>query len=163
MGIIVRSSDIHAAGVYATTPYKKGTHIVEYTGPRIDREEADRRYEDREYTYLFGLDNGVDIIDGHGVAAFINHCCDPNCETDEIKGKIWIIALRNIAAGEELVYDYNLYDGDADDPATCHCGAKKCRGTMYTDDEIKRQKKERAKQQKLAAAKPEPKNELVNV
>jgi hypothetical protein len=140
MGLIVRSSQIHAAGVYVTSPVKAGTHIVEYTGPRITREEADIRYKDRAYTYLFGLDDGVNIIDGHGVAAFINHCCDPNCETDEINGEVWIIALRDIAAGEELTYDYNLYDGD-DDPCICHCGAKDCRGTMYSEEEIARLKK----------------------
>src|SRR6266446_6851141 len=143
MGLIVRSSEIHAAGVYTTTPVKKGDHVVEYTGPRINREEADRRYEGREHTYLFGLDNGVDIIDGDGVAAFINHCCDPNCETDEIDGKVWIIAIRNIKAGEELSYDYNLYDGD-DDPCICSCGTKKCRGTMYTDEEIEKLKAAKA-------------------
>src|SRR2546421_7926965 len=40
------------------------------------------------------------------------HACDPNCETDQIRNRIWIIALRNIEAGEELTYDYNLFDAD---------------------------------------------------
>jgi SET domain-containing protein len=140
MGLIVRSSDIHAAGVYTTAPIKKDARIVEYTGPRITRERADELYEGRPYTYLFGLDDGINIIDGNGIAAFINHCCDPNCETDEIDGRVWIISLRDIKADEELSYDYNLYDGD-DDPCICRCGAKNCRGTMYTDEEIERLKK----------------------
>jgi SET domain-containing protein len=147
MGLIVRSSDIHAAGVYTTADIKKDTLIVEYTGPRVTREQADAIYENCDFTYLFGLDSG-EIIDGHGVAAFINHCCDPNCETDEIDGKIWIQALRDIQAGEELTYDYCLFDGEEDDPAICHCGAKKCRGTMYTEEEIERQKKLKKEQQK---------------
>ena len=54
---------------------------------------------------------------------------------------LWIKAIRNIAAGEELVYDYNLYDGD-EDPATCNCGARKCRGSMYSVDELKKRAKE---------------------
>ncbi|MCU1285361.1 MAG: hypothetical protein JWO13_1711 [Acidobacteriales bacterium] len=154
MGLIVRSSDIHAAGVYTTSPIKKDAHIVEYTGPRITRERADELYEGRAYTYLFGLDDGVNIIDGNGIAAFINHCCDPNCETDEINGRVWIMALRDIEAGEELSYDYNLYDGD-DDPCICHCGAKNCRGTMYTEEEQEKLKKAAAEEQeksKRAAA-----------
>jgi len=69
-------------------------------------------YADTEVTYLFGMDDGDTIIDGFGTAAFVNHCCDPNCETDELRRRIWIIALRDIEAGEELTYDYNLYDGD---------------------------------------------------
>ena len=145
MALIVRSSQIHAAGVYTTTAIKEGQHVVEYTGPRITKEQGDELYEDRDVTYLFGTDDGM-IIDGHGVAAFINHCCDPNCETDEIDGKIWIIALRDIKAGEELTYDYNLYDGDEDDPSLCFCGAKDCRGSMYSEEELERRTKVAKKQ-----------------
>jgi SET domain-containing protein len=140
MALIVRSSQIHAAGVYTTTHIKKGEKVVEYTGPRISKDRGDEIYEGRDVTYLFGMDDGL-IIDGHGIAAFINHCCDPNCETDEIDKKIWIIALRDIKAGEELTYDYNLYDGDEDDPALCFCGAKDCRGSMYCEEEIERREK----------------------
>jgi uncharacterized protein len=150
MGLIVKSSDIHAAGVYATSAFKKGTHIVEYTGAPITQEHADEIYQDREETYLFGLDDGS-LIDGHGVAMFINHSCEPNCETDEIKGKIWVIALRDIATGEELTYDYCLWDGEEDDPAPCFCGAKKCRGTMYSEEEIKRRKREQRRREPLSA------------
>jgi hypothetical protein len=89
------------------------------------------------------------VVDGHGTAAFINHSCDPNCETDEIDGHIWIIAARNIAAGEELTYDYNLFDGDFDAP--CHCGAKSCRGSMY-DPAVLRQKR-REERKKIAKRK----------
>jgi SET domain-containing protein len=144
MGLIVKSSGIHAAGVFATTVIKAGAHIVEYTGPIISKDRADQLYDDREETYLFGLDDGR-LIDGHGVAMFINHCCEPNCETDEISGKIWVIALRDISPGEELTYDYCLWDGDEGDPALCFCGTKKCRGTMYSEEEIRRRAKARKK------------------
>ncbi len=152
MGLIVRSSDIHAAGVYTTAPIKKDQPIVEYTGPIVSRERADELYDGRPYTYLFGLDDGR-IIDGNGLAAFVNHCCEPNCETDEIDGKIWIIALRDIAPDEELTYDYCLFDGEEDDEAFCYCGAKKCRGTMYSEEEIERQKKLKQKEPELVGAK----------
>jgi uncharacterized protein len=149
MGLIVRSSDIHAAGVYTTSDIKAGTLVLEYTGPIVSKERADELYEDKPFTYLFGLEDGR-IIDGHGMAAFVNHGCDPNCETDEIDGKVWIIALRDIRAGEELTYDYCLFDGDEDDPANCSCGAKNCRGTMYTEEEICRQKKAAKKKLQVA-------------
>lgn len=141
MGLIIRSSDIHAAGCYTTSDIRKGTLIVEYTGPRISKERGDEIYENRQTTYLFGLRDGQEVIDGHGVAMFINHSCDPNCETDEIDNRVWIIAIRNIKAGEELTYDYMLYDGDEDDPAPCYCGSRNCRGTMYSENEIRRQKR----------------------
>ncbi len=130
MAIVVRPSPIHSVGVYTSTPIRKGARIVEYDGPRITTEEADRRYEGVARTYLYGLDDGKTIIDGEGMGAYLNHSCDPNCEVDEIKGRVWIFALRHIAAGEELLWDYNLYDDD--DPAPCHCGSSKCRGTMYS-------------------------------
>ena len=147
MGLIIRSSDIHAAGCYTTTRIRKGTFVVEYTGPLISPEQADEIYDGRSTTYLFGLRDGKRIIDGHGTAMFVNHSCDPNCETDEIEGHVWIIAIRDIEAGEELTYDYMLYDGSEDDPAPCFCGSKNCRGTMYSEEDIRRQKrlKRRAK------------------
>ena len=152
MGLIVRSSLIHAAGCYTTTPIAKGTRVVEYTGPIIDKEEADRRYENKPITYLFGIGDGSRVIDGHGVAMFINHSCDANCETEEIDGRVWIMAIRNIAAGEELCYDYCLYDGDEED-APCNCGAKNCRGSMYSAEELRRRKRLALKRTKEQAAK----------
>lgn len=140
MHLIVRSSRIHSRGCYTTVPITEGTFIVEYTGEHITCDEANERYEDHPDTYLFGLDDGKHVIDGDGVAAFINHSCDPNCESDEIDGQVWIIAVRDIEAGEELTYDYCLYDGDDESP--CSCGADRCRGTLYSDEEMEKRAKE---------------------
>ena len=148
MALIIRSSAIHAAGCYTTAPITKGTRIVEYTGPRIPKDVADALYQNSPTTYLFGVGDGSFVIDGHGTAMFINHSCAPNCETIEIGKRIFIQAIRDIAAGEELVYKYNLYDSDEDD-ADCYCGAPQCRGTMYSDEELAR----RARIAKRKAAK----------
>lgn len=132
MGLIIRSSAIHAAGCYTLTPIRKGARVAEYTGPRLTKEEADKWYDQSPITYLFGLGDGRIVIDGHGMAMFINHSCDANCETHEKRGRVWIVATRDIAAGEEITYDYCLYDGQGDD-ATCNCGTKACRGTMLAE------------------------------
>ena len=137
MGLIIRSSAIHAAGCYTTTAIRRGSRVAEYTGPRLTREQADALYEDSNLTYLFGLGDGSVVIDGHCMAMFINHSCDPNCETRESKGRVWIRAIRNIPAGAEITYDYCLYDG-GDDEAICNCGARKCRGTMYAPAEVRK-------------------------
>ena len=136
-GLIIRSSSIHAAGCYTTRYIRKGTHIVEYDGPRFSKEEADERYQDRFITYLLSTGKKGEVIDGFGAAMFINHSCDPNCESENHNGKIWVIATRDIAPGEELTYEYNLHDSD-DDDADCYCGAAQCRGTMFSEDEVKR-------------------------
>jgi uncharacterized protein len=152
MGLIIRSSAIHAAGCYTTTPIRKGKRVAEYTGRRISKEQADS-IDDSPITYLFGLGRGEIVIDGHGTAMFINHSCDANCETSEVRGRVWIVAIRNIAAGEEITYDYCLYDG-GDDEAICNCGAKKCRGSMYSPREIRRRKATAKKAALKSAKKP---------
>ncbi|HSM88285.1 MAG TPA: SET domain-containing protein-lysine N-methyltransferase [Candidatus Limnocylindrales bacterium] len=153
MTLIVKSSSLHGAGVYTTSPVKKGTRVLEYTGPRLTRKETDGMYADNEVTYLFTMDDNETVIDGFGMAAFVNHSCDPNCESDQIDKSIWIIALRDIGAGEELTYDYCLWDGEPGDEAPCYCGAANCRGTMYSEEEIERQKKLLRQQERKRAAK----------
>jgi SET domain-containing protein len=150
MGLIIRSSSIHAAGCYTTSPIAKGVKVVEYTGARIKKQQADARFKDSKITYLFGVGDGSRVINGFGMAMYINHSCDPNCETEEVGGKVWVMSLRVIAPGEELTYDYNLYDGDEDD-ARCYCGARTCRKTMYSPEEIARRKRA-ARRKALRAA-----------
>lgn len=146
-GLVIRSSSIHAAGCYTTRPIRKGTRVCEYDGPRMSKDEADLRYEGRFVTYLFGC-GGDQVIDGFGTPMFFNHSCDPNCETEQDEDdRIFIVALRDIAAGEELTYEYNLYDSDEENQ-DCYCGAVNCRGTMFSDLELKR----RARKAKKAAA-----------
>ena len=136
-GLVIRSSAIHAAGCYTTRAIRKGKRVIEYDGPRFSKAEADERYKNRDLTYLFSFGEGGEVIDGFGTAMFLNHCCDPNCETEEEDGRIFILAIRDIRAGEELTYEYNLHDSD--DPDTgCSCGAARCRGTMFSEDEVRR-------------------------
>ncbi len=136
MSLVIRRSKIHSDGCYTTVPIKKLKLVTEYTGPRITIKEADDIYEKSPRTYLFGLTDGEHVIDGDGVAAFINHSCDPNCEADEIDGRVLITAIRDIRAGEELSYDYNLYDGELEDESPCFCRMASCRGSMYSEKEL---------------------------
>jgi SET domain-containing protein len=139
--IEVRDSALHGLGVFATKRIKKGCRVVEYLGERVSHAEADRRYDDKDendnHTFLFIVD-GRTVIDA-GVngneARFINHGCDPNCESVIEERRVFIEALRDIAAGEELTYDYQI-QREAHDPPNidvifaCRCGAATCRGSM---------------------------------
>jgi SET domain-containing protein len=139
--IEVRRSRVHGRGVFALRRIRKGTRIIEYLGDRISHREADRRYEskgpDDGHTFLFIVDRGV-VIDGgtHGNdARFINHGCDPNCESTIEDRRIFIEAIRTIQPGEELTYDYQIGRDRTDPPNVdevfaCHCGSPKCRGSM---------------------------------
>jgi SET domain-containing protein len=137
----VRRSRVHGLGVFATRRIRKGTRIVEYLGERISHREADRRYATKSpndnHTFLYIVDRGVVIdagTDGND-ARFINHGCDPNCESVTEDRRIYIEAIETIQPGEELKYDYSI-GRDQDDPANideiyaCRCGADDCRGTM---------------------------------
>jgi SET domain-containing protein len=139
--IEVRDSALHGLGVFATKRIKRGARVVEYLGERVSHAEADRRYDDKDesdnHTFLFIVD-GRTVIDAgvHGnEARFINHGCDPNCESVIQERRVFIEAIRDIAAGEELTYDYQI-QREAHDPPNidvifaCRCGAATCRGSM---------------------------------
>jgi SET domain-containing protein len=137
----VRASAIQGLGAFALRKIRKGTRIIEYQGERIDADEADRRYADDDraeaHVLLFTVDKHTFIDAGvNGNAArFINHSCAPNCEAVNEAGQIYIEALRTIAPGEELTYDYRLEYPQPFDPEwaqryTCRCGAANCRGTL---------------------------------
>ena len=162
----VRRSRIHGSGVYATRTIRRGTRVVEYLGDRISHEEADSRYEakgqDDGHTFLFVVSEKVVIDAGVGGndARFINHSCDPNCETVIEGGRVFIEALRTIRPGEELGYEYGLTWESTDDPEelahyACRCGAATCRGTMLDPvplDEKRRRSAARRRARKKAAA-----------
>jgi len=140
MQLIIRSSPIHAAGVFTLENIRRGSRILEYTGERMAHKDADELYKHRPYTYLFGYGDHANVIDGYGIAMYVNHCCDPNCKTEEDEeNRVWIVAMRDIEAGEELTYDYFLYDGE--DDASCTCGTEHCRGTMYSKKELRKRQK----------------------
>ena len=144
--IAVRTSGVHGKGVFAEVNIAEGETLIEYKGEVIKWKEALRRHphnpKEPNHTFFFSIDD-KHVIDGNvngNSARWINHSCKPNCEADEKKGRVFIKALRNIQAGEELNYDYGLV---IDEPYTaklkkdyqCLCGAKKCRGTLLAPKE----------------------------
>ena len=148
----VRHSPVHGYGVFALRRIRKGTTIMEYLGDRVSHEEADSRYENKDindnHTFLFTVDSKT-VIDG-GVggndARFINHGCDPNCESASQNKRIYVEAVRTIQPGEELAYDYQIQRDPEDPPNVdeifaCRCGAATCRGSMLVAPKKSRKKK----------------------
>jgi len=136
--IYPRRSSIHGRGVYAKCIIPRDTRVVEYTGERITKAEARRREEQRldrqrrgddDCVYIFDLNKKYDL-DGRStrnIARLINHACTPNCRAETIRGHIWIIARREIAADEELTFDYGFpYKEWQLHP--CRCGTARCVG-----------------------------------
>src|ERR1700730_10707613 len=102
--ILVRDSHIHGRGVYAARRIRQGERIIEYRGERITWRQADRRQpsdpDDPLHTLLFSLHydrHAIDANVGGNAARWINHSCEPNCETEETdEGRVYIQAIRDI-------------------------------------------------------------------
>lgn len=157
------------SGVHAQVAIKKGQFVDRYLGEIITSAEADRRraasaISQRKDVYLFALDKFTNPesldprlkgppleVDGEflsGPTRFINHSCDPNLRifarvgdhADKHIHDLALFAIREIAAGEELTFDY--VDGVTEDGAEmergngahmtkCLCGSRKCRGFLW--------------------------------
>jgi len=149
----VRRSPVHGMGAFALRRIRKGTRIVEYLGERVSHKEADRRYENKDandaHTFLFIVDSKTVIdagVDGND-ARFLNHSCNPNCESVIESRRVFIEAIRTIEPGEEMTYDYQIQREEDDPPGieevfACRCGFPQCRGTMlWPPDPPKRPKR----------------------
>ena len=139
--IQVCRSGVHGRGVFALQALAEGEVLIEYRGEVISWQEAQDRHphdpSQPNHTFYFHVDDDrvIDASVGGNSARWINHSCDPNCYADEQDGRIFITALRNIAAGEELSYDYGLmlearYTKKLKAEYPCCCGAATCRGTL---------------------------------
>ncbi len=161
----VGRSGVHGRGVFARRVIPAGTRVVQYLGEKITKAEAVRREEQRLQRLAKGGDGSVFIfelnrthdLDGRiraNPARWINHSCAPNCESQQIRGRIWIVALRDIAAGEELNFDYG-YSYAEWQHHPCRCGAARCVGYIVRRDQrwrVRRLLKTRNAATKPAAA-----------
>jgi len=147
--IQTRRSGVHGKGVFAVQDIAEGETLIEYVGEIISWAEALARHphdpEQPNHTFYFTIEEGrvIDANIGGNSSRWINHACDPNCEADEQNGRIFIKALRNIPAGEELNYDYGLIIDERYTPKLkaeypCWCGAPNCRGTLLAPKRGKR-------------------------
>jgi SET domain-containing protein len=135
-------SKIHGRGTFATVDIRKGTRVVEYLGDVITEDEADDRAETDAHVWLFDLEDGRYIFgDRRLPGPCVNHSCAPNCFTEIVDGRVFIVADRTIRRGEELTYDYR-FEPDAD-YWPCNCGARTCRGTINLRPRRKRRKRRR--------------------
>ena len=127
-------SAIHGRGGFALKNVPAGTRLIEYVGERISKAESRRRCE-LNNEYIFSLDDDWDL-DGRvdwNPARFLNHSCRPNCEAQWLEGGIWIVAVREIRAGDEITFNYG-YDLEDCRDHRCHCGASECVGYIVAEE-----------------------------
>jgi len=140
--VTVRRSRVQGKGVFATRDFAQGERIIEYKGALVTQEETDSLCDDesmrRHHTFLFAVDDRY-VIDGSrggNESRYINHSCEPNAESVIVGRRVFIHAAKDIARGQEVLYDYwyvvdDCYTmEDLQRIYPCNCRAKQCRGTL---------------------------------
>lgn len=142
---VLKDSGIHGKGAFARAQIRARTDIVEYLGEKISKAESLARCEANN-AFIFTLDDKFDL-DGDvdwNPARFFNHSCGPNCDAESREGHIWIVARRDIAAGEELTFNYG-YDLESYNEYPCSCGSAECAGYMVAEEYFDHVRKSKAR------------------
>ena len=119
------------AGVYAVEPIRKGELVAIfggtlYLGAAINDVPADVLHLGVQ------IEEDIYIVPTEGGPAHrMNHSCEPNCG---FSGQVTVVAMRDIAVGEHMVFDYAMCDGTPYDEFTCLCGSELCRHSITGDD-----------------------------
>lgn len=161
----VRFSKIHGRGVFARKAISEGKYFIQYKGEKITKAESLRRAIAQDAkgkkngsarVYIFDLNKKYDL-DGNvkgNIARYINHGCDTNCEAINWKGEIWLVATRDIAEGEEILFNYGYsFEHFLDHP--CRCGSPNCVGYIVSEEDRPKLKKALKKRKKKNKAKSE--------
>jgi hypothetical protein len=130
-------------GLFAIQPIQAGEVLCVWGGEVVSEEELDQQSYEKvhhgiqieEKIYLLPLVVG-------DPADYVNHSCDPNAG---LNGQITLVAMRDIADGDEICFDYAMSDSTPYDEFECHCGSPKCRrfisGNDWKNPELQRKYK----------------------
>ena len=123
-------------GVFALEPVVVGTRILEFVGPRVGRREVERALAagDSDGFLQIGV-NEFYALSG-GADDFVNHSCAPNTHIENEAGLVYLVASCDIAAQDELYFDYGLTQIAFPFRFNCLCGARSCRGPIGNYDEV---------------------------
>jgi len=171
-GYQIKQSKIHGRGIFATRDYQPGERILQYLGEKISKKESERRAtrqlqrskdHNEGAVYIFILDEKWDI-DGnfeYNDARYLNHSCRPNCEVINDKNKLWITALTDIKAGQELYYNYG-YDLECWEDHPCYCGEECCPGYIVAEEYWKKLRRI-LKRRRLEQTVPDPREPRLEI
>jgi len=128
--VIVHPSPVEGFGVFAAQPFRSGEAVLAIDDSRVVDETHPLSPGDdpRHCDYL----EAGKVVLMQSPERHINHSCDPNSYVKTIEGKRMVIAWRDIAAGEEITYDYCI-NSSGDTVWNCTCGASRCRRVIHSD------------------------------
>jgi hypothetical protein len=115
----------------ATEPIRAGETVAAFGGRCITRDELELLSENQQRRSI-QIDDNLFLAGAlePEPADFVNHSCQPNCG---MSGSVMLVALRDIAPGDELTHDFAMSRG-TDDEFECTCGTPLCRGTVTGRD-----------------------------
>lgn len=102
--VSIKRSQVGGQGAYANRQIRAGTIIGVMRGPAVAQDGVHVLWKRAR----FGKWNLIEVL---GKMKYINHSASPNVELVEKKGGTHIRALRTIAPGEELFFEYDMSDG----------------------------------------------------
>ncbi len=139
----VRPSPIHGKGLFATRAIGKGEIVAAKGGHVLTKQAWTALERDLGPADIQVSDDlfiaPVTQTQRDGSMLYTNHSCDPNLA---IQGQIVLVAMRDIAPGEELTIDWATTD-DGDYEMQCRCGSAHCRGTVTGKDWMKMELQEK--------------------
>ncbi len=129
--IEVRPSGIEGLGIFAARPFRSGERIRRVDVVREITPVAPIRPELGERVDHCSYPDGKVLLIGHP-SRHVNHSCDPNAWEEYEGGSSFLVARRDVGAGDEITIDYNVnITGGSSWP--CRCGAARCRGAVAGD------------------------------
>jgi SET domain-containing protein len=119
-------------GSFAQTPIPAGTPVAAFGGHAVPGEVFRSVPEERQGRSI-QIDDDLFMLSAEQPEPgdMVNHSCEPNCG---LRGGVVVVAMRDIAVGEEITFDYAMCDGTDYDEFECACGAPTCRGLVTGND-----------------------------
>lgn len=128
---IRQEKTVEGRGMFAVQPISKGETVTIWGGDVVPTSVFKTLGEHQKRQSAQVADGFYLVSSKPGPGDYINHSCDANAG---IRGQILIVAMRDIAAGEEVCIDYAMCDSTPDEDFECACGAANCRGTITSED-----------------------------
>jgi uncharacterized protein len=124
-----KDSKVHGKGCYTSSPLKKGDLVAEWRGLVSAPAKPGEKY----YGYYVKI--GDKWLAPRGAVSRMNHSCEPNTAVVVLRDGVNVVALRDIMAGEELLFDYGTVISKGDPfTLTCTCGARNCREVIQAPE-----------------------------
>ena len=121
----LRDAGPKGLGIFATAPIARGETVAGFGGQVFGRQDFDRLDADRR-THSIQIDTDLYLVSPPELepADYANHSCEPNAG---LLGNVLVVAITDIAAGEEICFDYAMCDAADYDEFVCECGTARCR------------------------------------